>query len=70
MSIPKKMTVKCSKCGAELDVTVFESVNTDYAEDITEQITHTFNKYLTIASPNYSLKKKREGAYLVVCVCF
>ena len=39
MSIPKKMTVKCSKCGAELDVTVFESVNTDYAEDITEQIT-------------------------------
>ena len=39
MSIPKKMTVKCSKCGAEIDVTVFESVNTDFAEDITEQIT-------------------------------
>lgn len=38
MSIPKKMTVKCSKCGAEIDVTVFESVNTDFAEDITEQI--------------------------------
>ena len=39
MSIPKKMTVKCSKCGAEIDVTVFESVNTDFAADITEQIT-------------------------------
>jgi len=39
MSIPKKMTVKCSKCGAEIDVTVFESVNTDFADDITEQIT-------------------------------
>ena len=39
MSIPKKMTVKCSKCGAEIDVTVFESVNTDFAEDIIEQIT-------------------------------
>lgn len=39
MSIPKKMTVKCSKCGAEIDVTVFESVNTDFAKDITEQIT-------------------------------
>lgn len=39
MSLPKKMTVKCSKCGAEIEVTVFESVNTDFAEDITEQIT-------------------------------
>ncbi len=38
MSLPKKMTVQCSKCGAEIDVTVFESVNTDYAADITEQI--------------------------------
>ncbi len=38
MSLPKKMTLSCSKCGAPLDVTVFESVNTDYSEDITEQI--------------------------------
>jgi len=38
MSLPKKMTVKCSKCGAEIEVTVFESVNTDYAPDIAEQI--------------------------------
>ena len=26
--------VKCSKCGAEIEVTVFESVNTDFAADI------------------------------------
>ena len=39
MSLPKKMTVKCSKCGAEIDVTVFESVNTDFAADIPAQIT-------------------------------
>lgn len=39
MSLPKQMTVRCSKCGTEMDVTVFESVNTDYAEDIVEQIT-------------------------------
>ena len=39
MSLPKKMTVKCSKCGAEIEVTVFESINTDFAADIIEQIT-------------------------------
>ena len=38
MSLPKKMTVQCSKCGAEIDVTIFESVNTDYSADIPEQI--------------------------------
>ena len=38
MSLPKKMTVKCSKCGANIEVTVFESVNTDYAPDITDKI--------------------------------
>lgn len=38
MSLPKKMTVKCSKCGAEIEATVFESVNTDYAPDITDRI--------------------------------
>ena len=38
MSLPRKMTVNCSKCGKPLTATVFESVNTDYAEDITTQI--------------------------------
>lgn len=38
MSIPKKMTVKCSKCGKPLSATVFESVNSDYAKDIAMQI--------------------------------
>ncbi len=38
MSLPKKTTVKCSKCGAEIETTVFESVNTDYSSDIAEQI--------------------------------
>lgn len=38
MSIPMNMTVKCSKCGNPISVTAFQSVNTDYAEDIAEQI--------------------------------
>lgn len=38
MSIPRKIAVKCSKCESEIEVTVFESINTDYAPDITEQI--------------------------------
>ncbi len=38
MSIPKRMTVNCSKCGKPFDVTVFDSVNSDYAEDIAMQI--------------------------------
>lgn len=38
MSIPKRMTVNCSKCGKPLSVTVFESVNSDYADDIAMQI--------------------------------
>lgn len=38
MSIPKRMTVGCSKCGKPLSVTVFESVNSDYADDIAKQI--------------------------------
>lgn len=38
MSIPRKMTVNCSKCGKPLSVTVFESINTDYAENISSQI--------------------------------
>lgn len=38
MSIPKRVTVTCPKCGKPFQVTVFESVNTDYAEDIAQQI--------------------------------
>lgn len=38
MSIPRKMTVNCSKCGKPLTATVFESVNTDYADDLAMQI--------------------------------
>ena len=38
MSIPKKMTVSCSKCGKPLSVTVFESVNSDYSETLPMQI--------------------------------
>ena len=38
MSIPKRTTVTCPKCGKPFQVTVFESVNTDYAEDIAQQI--------------------------------
>ena len=38
MSLPRKMTVNCSKCGNPLTATVFESVNSDYAEDIAVQI--------------------------------
>ena len=38
MSIPKRMTVNCSKCGKPLSVTVFESVNSNYADDIAMQI--------------------------------
>lgn len=38
MSMPKRMTVNCSKCGNPISVTAFQSVNTDYADDIAEQI--------------------------------
>ena len=38
MSIPKRMTVNCPKCGKQLSATVFESVNSDYADDIAMQI--------------------------------
>lgn len=38
MSMPKRMTVNCSKCGEPLSVTVFRSVNSDYADDIAMQI--------------------------------
>lgn len=38
MSLPMEVNVRCSQCGATLPVTVFESVNTAYAEDIPMQI--------------------------------
>lgn len=38
MSIPKKITVNCSKCGHSIASTVFESVNSDYAKDLASQI--------------------------------
>lgn len=38
MSIPKQQTIKCPKCGSEFETTVFQSINTDYAQDVPEQI--------------------------------
>lgn len=38
MSMPRKMTVNCSKCGMPLSATVFVSVNSDYADDLAMQI--------------------------------
>lgn len=38
MSIPKRVTVTCPKCGKPFQTLVFESVNTDYAENIAQQI--------------------------------
>ena len=39
MSLPRKMTINCSKCGKPMTATVFDSVNSDYAPDIATQIT-------------------------------
>ena len=38
MSLPRKMTVNCSKCGHPLTVTVFESINSDYRKNVAKQI--------------------------------
>ena len=38
MSMPKRMTINCSKCGHQMSVTAFQSVNTDYADNIADQI--------------------------------
>lgn len=38
MSLPRKVTVNCSKCGKPLTATMFHSVNSEYAEDIASQI--------------------------------
>lgn len=34
MSIPKKMTVTCPKCGANFEATVFQTLNTDYDDRV------------------------------------
>lgn len=39
MSKSKKINVTCSKCGAQISATVFESINSDYTQDLSRQIT-------------------------------
>ena len=38
MSIPKRMKVVCPQCKRQFEATVFESLNTDFAPDIIEQV--------------------------------
>lgn len=38
MSIPRRMEVKCSSCGLSIMSTVFDSINTDYAENVATKI--------------------------------
>lgn len=38
MSIPKRMKVACPQCNRQFETTVFESLNTDFAPDIIEQV--------------------------------
>lgn len=38
MSIPKRMKVSCPQCKRQFETTVFESLNTDFASDIIEQV--------------------------------
>lgn len=38
MSIPKKTKVSCPQCKKQFETTVFESLNTDFASDIIEQV--------------------------------
>lgn len=38
MSIPRNTTISCPKCGHKYQVTVFDSVNTDYSPNIAETI--------------------------------
>lgn len=49
MSIPRTMTVNCSKCGEPITTTVFESVNTDYSPDIAQQIMQ--GKFFVVECP-------------------
>lgn len=50
MSLPKRIVVNCSKCEKQLNATVFQSVNTDYADDIAAQIMS--GKLFDIECPN------------------
>lgn len=38
MSIPKRMTISCPKCGARFDATVFQSLNTDYDKNVIDSV--------------------------------
>ncbi len=38
MSMPRRMTVKCSGCGQSYETTVFQSLNTNYAPDVVESV--------------------------------
>ena len=38
MSIPLKVTIGCSKCGKQYQTTIYQSINTNFAKDIPEQI--------------------------------
>lgn len=38
MSMPRQITVNCSKCGKPLTATVFESINTDFGENVPSKI--------------------------------
>lgn len=38
MSIPRQITVNCSKCGQPLTATVFDSINTDFGENVPGKI--------------------------------
>ena len=38
MSIPRKITVSCPKCGKRFEALIFDSLNTDYSSDIATKI--------------------------------
>ena len=38
MSIPNDITVRCPGCGEEFPARIFQSINSDYAPDVAEQI--------------------------------
>lgn len=38
MSIPKRVTVTCPECGKPFQVIIFESINTNYADDVADQV--------------------------------
>ena len=50
MSISKKVIVNCSKCGKPLEATVFDSINSNYADDLSSQIID--GKLFTVECPH------------------